>query len=113
MRVLVVGGTAFLGSFVVDELLRRRHQVAVLGAEAGEFRGPVSRLDGLPSDGRALREAVGSWQPEGVIDLVHDGPAQAASVAGAARGGWRGRSTSAVGRSTGAAQSARWVKRQR
>jgi nucleoside-diphosphate-sugar epimerase len=86
VRVLVVGGTAFLGSFVVDELLRRRHQVAVLGAEAGEFGGPVGRLDGLPSDGRALREAVGSWQPEGVIDLVHDGPAQAASVAGACAG---------------------------
>ena len=86
MKVLVLGGTPSLGPFVVDELLRRKHEVAVLGQEGAEFGGPVFRAAGLASDPAALRAAVRVWPPEAVLDLAHDGPEHAASVAAACGG---------------------------
>jgi 2'-hydroxyisoflavone reductase len=38
MRLLVLGGTRFLGRHVVDAALRRGHEAAVAGATAGGAR---------------------------------------------------------------------------
>lgn len=80
MKVLVVGGTGFFGPFVVGELLRRRHQVAVLGMNWSEFGGPVTELPGSGLDARTLREALTSWRPDHLVDMAHGSPDHAASV---------------------------------
>ena len=86
MRVLVLGGTRFLGPFVVDELLARGHEVAVLSRREKEFAEPVRLYPGDASDANALRRAMRSWRPEGVIDMLHHGPEHARAVARACAG---------------------------
>jgi len=81
MRVLVLGGTRFLGPFVVDELLARSHEVAVLSRSEAEFGGPVRRYPGDASDPTTLRKAVKSWRSEGLVDLLHHHPGHARTVA--------------------------------
>ncbi len=86
MRTLVIGGARFLGPFVVDELLRRGHEVAVLGRRAGEYAAPVVHYAAEASDAAALARAVADWRPEGLVDMVHSGAAHAESVVAAAAG---------------------------
>jgi nucleoside-diphosphate-sugar epimerase len=69
--VLVLGGTRFLGPFVVDELLRRKHEVAVLSRGSAEFARAVRRYDGDASELASLRRAVRSWRPEAAVDTLH------------------------------------------
>jgi len=80
VRVLLLGPTPFLGPFVGDELLRRGHEVAVLAEEPGDYGAPVTRLDGSPRAPEALPEAVRTWRPEGVVDMIHDGPGSAEAL---------------------------------
>jgi nucleoside-diphosphate-sugar epimerase len=96
MRTLVLGGTRFLGPFLVNELLRRRHEVAVLSRAAsgadltalvGErYDAPVRVYAGDASDPACLQETMRSWQPDLLVDMLHHGPAQAAVVAQAGVG---------------------------
>lgn len=86
MRVLLLGATPFLGSFVADELRRRRHEVGSMGRDPGDAGDAAVSLDGDPSDPAALGRAVASWRPEGLIDLKHDGPEQARAVVQACAG---------------------------
>ncbi len=81
MRVLVLGGTRFLGPFVVDELLRRGHDVAVVSRRDGDFSRPVRRFPADAGDGAALRRAARSLRPEGLIDLLHPSPQHARVIA--------------------------------
>jgi nucleoside-diphosphate-sugar epimerase len=71
VKVLVLGGTGFLGPFVVDELLRLGHEVAVLSRREAAFGGPVRYLRGDASDPAMLRKVIRSWRPEGLIDMLH------------------------------------------
>lgn len=68
MRVLVTGGTGFLGRALVRELHRRDDKVTVL------TRDPKSARDELPREVRAARwdpSQGGAWQDEvGVVDAV-------------------------------------------
>jgi len=81
VRTLVLGGTRFLGRFVVDELLRRGHEVAAVSRREAEFAGPVRRFFGDVSDLQMLRRAVRSFRPDGLVDLLHDSPEHARAVA--------------------------------
>ena len=80
MKVLVLGGARFFGSFVVDELLARGHDVAVLCTECEEFARPVVRFGGDRPEGGALRDAVATFRPDAVVDMAHTSPAHAESV---------------------------------
>ncbi len=81
MRVLVLGGTRFLGPFVVNELLRRGHEVAVLSrAVAGRdveafvrerYDAPVRCYAGDASDPTCLHDALQSWRPDSLLDMLH------------------------------------------
>lgn len=96
MRTLVLGGTRFLGPFVVNELLRRRHEVAVVsraavGADLPAFVGerydaPVRVYAGEASDPSCLQETLRSWQPDALVDMLHHNTEHAAVVARAGAG---------------------------
>jgi nucleoside-diphosphate-sugar epimerase len=86
VKVLVLGGTGFLGPFVIDELLARGHEAAVLGRGEAAFGGPVKRYQGNASDAAALRRTVKAWRPEALVDMVHCNAEHARSVAGVCGG---------------------------
>lgn len=62
MRVLVTGGTGFVGTYVVNRLLQSGHQVAVLARDAGRARNrynrPVEVALGNVLDPTSLARAV-------------------------------------------------------
>jgi UDP-glucose 4-epimerase len=45
MKTLVLGGTGFIGSYVVDQLLSNGHQVRVFSRVAEQFRSPLPGVD--------------------------------------------------------------------
>lgn len=86
MKALVLGGTGFLGRFVVDELLARGHEVTLLARRAAEFGGPVEVIRGDPADPAAIVESVAQTRPDVLLDMLHSGAHQAAAVLCAATG---------------------------
>ena len=61
MKVLVVGGSGFIGSHIVDRLLAHGHSVRVFDRQAETFRGPLRGVDyrfGDFADRMALVEAL-------------------------------------------------------
>jgi nucleoside-diphosphate-sugar epimerase len=69
MRLLVLGGTHFLGRHVVDAALARGHEVATFTrGVSGEPPAGVRALHGDRDDPTALPAALGSWPPELVVD---------------------------------------------
>jgi len=69
MRLLVLGGTHFLGRHVVSAAMARGHEVATFtrGRTGTPPRG-AKDLRGDRGDPPALTAALGDWQPEAVID---------------------------------------------
>jgi nucleoside-diphosphate-sugar epimerase len=69
MRLLVLGGTHFLGRHVVTAALERGHDVATFtrGVSGGPPEG-VRALHGDRNDPEALASALDGWAPELVVD---------------------------------------------
>jgi 2'-hydroxyisoflavone reductase len=69
MRLLVLGGTHFLGRHVVDAALARGHDVATFtrGVSGAPPEG-VRALHGDRDDPRALGAVLAGWRPELVVD---------------------------------------------
>jgi len=80
VKVLVLGGTRFLGPFVIDELVARGHEVAVLTRGEATFGGSVRRYQGDASDAAALGRTLKTWRPEALVDMLHCSPEHARSV---------------------------------
>ncbi len=72
MKILVTGGTGFVGTHVVNELLRRKHEVAVLArfpeSARNRYNLPVSVAAGDVLDPASVRRAAQGR--EAVIHLV-------------------------------------------
>lgn len=83
MRILVLGGTRFLGPFLVDELLRRGHDIAVLSRRTAQFAGDVRHYEGNASEPQTLRRIARSWRPEAVVDAIHSNAEHARAVVSA------------------------------
>ncbi len=90
MRVLVVGGTRFIGRHTVAELLRRDHEVAVFhrGKTPNPFGDQVTDLLGDRQDPASVRGALQGQFFEGVVDIAYawdagTGAAEVASVVNA------------------------------
>jgi nucleoside-diphosphate-sugar epimerase len=71
MRALVIGGTGFIGRFVVDQLLRLGHDVAVVhrGSHPHALPGVTqitAKRDRLADAAAKLR----AFAPEAVVDMI-------------------------------------------
>lgn len=73
MKILVIGGTLFIGRQLVSELLKAGHEVAVMHRKAKhDFGRRVENLVADRNDGAAVREAVGMRRFDAVFDNVYD-----------------------------------------
>lgn len=73
MRVLVIGGTRFIGRATVAELLRRGHEVTIFhrGQSANPFAGQVTELLGNRLDSASVQTAVGGRAFDAVVDIAY------------------------------------------
>jgi nucleoside-diphosphate-sugar epimerase len=73
MKILVIGGTLFMGRQLVSELLKAGHEVAILHRKAKHDLGRrVENLAADRNDGSAVREAIGMRRFDVVFDNVYD-----------------------------------------
>jgi len=73
MRVLVIGGTLFIGRLLVEELVTAGHEVAVLHRKPKhEFGRRVENLVGDRNDAESVREALGGRRFDAVYDNVYE-----------------------------------------
>ena len=73
MRVLVIGGTLFIGKSLVEELVKAGHEVAVLHRRPKhEFGRRVENLVADRNDAESVTEALGSRRFDAVYDNVYD-----------------------------------------
>ena len=73
MRVLVIGGTLFIGRLLVKELLEAGHEVTVLHRKPSHDLG--RKVKGIQADrnhGKAMEKALAGKQFDGVFDNVYD-----------------------------------------
>src|ERR671929_1781508 len=87
MRLLVLGGTHFLGRHVVAAALERGHEVATFtrGVSGPPPEG-ARALHGDRDDPSALPAALGDWRPEIVVDTSGQTRAAAENAAAALAG---------------------------
>jgi len=73
MKVLVIGGTLFIGRLLVDELVKGGHEVSILHRKPKhDFGRRVENLMADRSDPEAFQEALGSRRFETVFDTAYD-----------------------------------------
>ena len=73
MKVLVIGGTLFIGKALVEELLKEGHEVAVLHRKPKhDFGRRVENIMADRNDGDAMREALAGRRFDVVFDNVYD-----------------------------------------
>jgi len=73
MRVLVIGGTLFIGRLLVDELVKAGHDVAVLHRKPKhDFGRRVENIMADRNDADAITEALSTRRFEAVYDNVYD-----------------------------------------
>ena len=88
MKVLVIGGTLFIGKLLVEELLKEDHDVAVLHRKPKhDFGRRVQNLMADRNDAASVREALRFTSFQVVFDNVYDWErgTTAAQVEGTAR----------------------------
>ncbi|MBS1894552.1 MAG: hypothetical protein JST59_24890 [Actinobacteria bacterium] len=75
MRVVVIGGTRFVGPAAVDRLVSAGHEVAVAHSGAHEHPG-LDAVEHLHGDRDALLSPAGpvdSWRPDAIVDTFPGG----------------------------------------
>ena len=73
MKVLVIGGTLFIGRALVDELVKAGHEVAVLHRKPKhDFGRRVDNIQADRNDAAAMREALSTRRFDAVFDNVYD-----------------------------------------
>lgn len=72
MKVLVIGGTRFLGAAIVRELVRRKHDVTVFhrGQTAGDVPDEVAHVLGNARERQRVREVLSEGGYDGVVDTI-------------------------------------------
>lgn len=73
MKVLVIGGTLFIGRLLVEELVKGGHEVSILHRKPKhDFGRRVENLMADRGDAEAFQEALGSRRFEAVFDTAYD-----------------------------------------
>lgn len=73
MRVLVIGGTLFIGRYLVQALVKAGHDVTVLHRKPKHDLGRrVSNITADRNDGEAMRAALSGYRFEAVYDNAYD-----------------------------------------
>ncbi len=73
MKVLVIGGTLFIGRSLVNELLKAGHDISILHRKPEhDFGKRVSNIQADRNDCEAVRRAITGRQFEIVYDLAYD-----------------------------------------
>lgn len=82
MKVAVLGGTRFVGPFIVEELLRLGHEVEVYhrGRTHHEFSGPVRHVTVDRTVEGTTAEAIRKNRPKAIIDMCGYWPHQIREV---------------------------------
>lgn len=100
MKVLVVGGTRFIGRYVVEELLSHGHKVILYhrGRHEVTFSTPVEHIHGDRRDYEEFKEKVAGLSLDAVVDIIPYRPEDSQAIVEA----FRGRIGHSVHLSTGA-----------
>ncbi len=73
MKVLVIGGTLFIGRLLVEELIKRGHEVAILHRKPKhEFGRRAENIMADRNDAESMREALWGRQYDVVFDNAYD-----------------------------------------
>jgi nucleoside-diphosphate-sugar epimerase len=73
MRILVIGGTTFIGKLLVSELMKAGHELTILHRQDHHsFSKKVVNLTANRNDAGSVREAVGRLRFDAVYDLAYD-----------------------------------------
>lgn len=73
MKVLVIGGTLFIGRLLVEELIKAGHDVTLLHRKPGHgFRRKLDNIVADRNDGQAMRQALEGRRFDIVYDNVYD-----------------------------------------
>ncbi len=94
MRILVIGGTLFVGRLLVEELAAAGHEIAVLHRKPKHDLGrKIENLTADRNDSAAVREALAGRRFDAVFDDVYDWErgTTAAQVEATARACWHPR----------------------
>ena len=72
-RVLVIGGTAFIGKLLIAELLKAGHEIYLLHRKTEQpFGKRVHNLVADRNDAASVRQAVGNTRIDAVYDFAYD-----------------------------------------
>jgi nucleoside-diphosphate-sugar epimerase len=85
MRVLLIGGSGFIGPFVAADLVRREHEIAVLHRHPRVAGAPRSIIGDRQRLGES-RDAIAAFAPDVVIDLILSSGRQARELIDVVRG---------------------------
>jgi 2'-hydroxyisoflavone reductase len=73
MRILVIGGTLFIGRLLVSELLKAGHEVSILHRKPEHpFGKRVHNLVADRNDVASVKQAIGTVRYDAVYDLAYD-----------------------------------------
>src|SRR3569832_283766 len=73
LRILVIGGTKFIGRLLVNELSRAGHEIYILHRRSRHpFSKRVHNLIADRNDAASVRKAVGSMRFDAVYDNAYD-----------------------------------------
>jgi UDP-glucose 4-epimerase len=70
MRVLVTGGSGFLGSFVVERLLQRGHEVKIFDARKPQWTPEVEWLEQDIADADGVQDCIDQSRPEAIVHMA-------------------------------------------
>jgi nucleoside-diphosphate-sugar epimerase len=85
MRLLLIGGSGFIGRYVVAELAREGHEVGVLG-RSRSVPGAAAFLAGDRKQLGECRGRIAGFAPDVVVDLIASSGAQARELVEVVRG---------------------------